>query len=358
MSKKTIQLNTVNLSGGTTKGCNCNGGVAPIINKDTNTWLVWDNEKGMYVDTGVVAGVGTEDFYASTYWVFNEIASGKKIIAKALTDRRYPTNNDESFADMAQKITDMSYGLGIFEKIGYTENNNDVAEKVNYSYELAKGWKNDGSTAQMFSGNKRLTYLPVIDTSNVTSMSSMFKGCSALTTIPLLDMGKVTSVISMFENCSALTTIPLLDTSNVTSMDSTFRSCSALITIPLLDTSNVASLYSAFAYCSALTTIPLLDMGKVTNMSASFTNCLVLGFLKITNLGKSTLVTYDFSGVTAWGVGGEENRQSLIDSLITYSHDRASNGMATATIKLSTNTKALLTDEEIAQITAKGFTIV
>jgi hypothetical protein len=31
--------------------------------------------------------------------------------------------------------------------------------------------------------------------------------------------------------------------------------------------------------------------------------------------------------------------------------------MATATIQLHANTKALLTEEEIAQITSKGFTI-
>lgn len=91
-----------------------------------------------------------------------------------------------------------------------------------------------------------------------------------------------------------------------------------------------------------------------------FYNCGRLRFILIKNLGKSTLATYDFSGATNWGVATTDipdARQSLIDSLITYSHDRASNGMATVTIKLSANTKALLTEEEIAQITANGFTI-
>ena len=92
-------------------------------------------------------------------------------------------------------------------------------------------------------------------------------------------------------------------------------------------------------------------------MGSPFQNCSSLVFALIKNIGKSTLTAYDFGGASVWGIGDEENRQSLIDSLITYSHDRASNGMATATIKLSANTKALLTEEEIAQITAKGFTI-
>lgn len=88
-----------------------------------------------------------------------------------------------------------------------------------------------------------------------------------------------------------------------------------------------------------------------------FSSCYKLTFILIKNIGKSTLTTFDFSDASNWGTDGDENRQSLIDSLITYSYDRATNGMGAATIKLSTNTKALLTEDEIAQITAKGFTI-
>ena len=50
-------------------------------------------------------------------------------------------------------------------------------------------------------------------------------------------------------------------------------------------------------------------------------------------------------------------KQSVIDSLITYSFDRATNGYSTCTVTLSSKTKGLLTEDEIAQITAKGFTI-
>ena len=50
-------------------------------------------------------------------------------------------------------------------------------------------------------------------------------------------------------------------------------------------------------------------------------------------------------------------RQSLIDTLITYSYDRATAGYSTCTINLYADTKALLTQDEIAQITAKGYTL-
>ena len=50
-------------------------------------------------------------------------------------------------------------------------------------------------------------------------------------------------------------------------------------------------------------------------------------------------------------------RQSVIDTLITYSYDRATAGYSTCTVTLHADTKALLTEDEIAQITAKGYTI-
>lgn len=64
-----------------------------------------------------------------------------------------------------------------------------------------------------------------------------------------------------------------------------------------------------------------------------------------------------------WGIEDETiplsagARQSLVDTFITYSYDRATAGYSTCTVELSANTKALLIEDEIAQITAKGYTI-
>ena len=41
-----------------------------------------------------------------------------------------------------------------------------------------------------------------------------------------------------------------------------------------------------------------------------------------------------FIGVTSWGAGSEENRQSLVDSLLTYSFDRAAAGYAPLAFQL------------------------
>ena len=223
-----------------------------------------------------------------------------------------------------------------WSQIGYTPENTVLQQQfeddIAYSKSLAETFTPSKATSH-FKNQKRLKFVPMVDTSNVTNISEMFYNCYSLTTIPQLDTSNVKSMNSMFSGCNALTTIPQLDTSNVTNMGSMFSNCTALTAIPQLDTSNVK------------------------NMGSMFTNCTKLTFILIKNIGKSTLATFDFSSAFNWGTDGDENRQSLIDSLITYSYDRATNGMASATIKLSTTTKALLTEGEIAQITAKGFTI-
>lgn len=329
-------------------------GVAPIINPDTNTWLVWDNEQGVYVDTGVVAGVGTEDFYASTYWVFNEMASGKKVIAKALTDRRYPTSNDESFVDMAEKITNMSYEEGWFAKIGYTdENNGGIKEAIDYSYELAKGWNPDGGTEGIFKSNSILIFAPYVDLSNYLNCQGLFAGCSNLVT-SVIAPKIATNIARMYENDSKLQTVTILEQNTPADATATFSNCSSLRKVK--GDLKVTVFYQTFYSCSSLTQLDSIDIANVTKVQSPFGSPKLVR-VTIKGIGNSTLTTYDFSGASVWGTGGEENRQSLIDSLITYSYDRASNGMATVTIELSANTKALLTEEEIAQITNKGFTI-
>ena len=127
--------------------------------------------------------------------------------------------------------------------------------------------------------------------------------------------------------------------------------------LPLIDTSNVTSMNGMFAGCTSLTRIASIDMSSVEDTEDIFSFCDALVFALIKNIGKSSATTFYFGGAKKWGTGSNENRQSLIDSLITYSYDRASNGLPSATIELSSTTKALLTEAEIAQITAKGFTI-
>lgn len=270
---------------------------------------------------------------------------------------------------------------------------------------------------EMFSGCIRLQQIPEIDTSKGTNFRYMFYKCYNITSLPQLDISSGTDFMFMFSECSALESIPelnapngtnfsnmfyscsslksasLLNTSSGTNFNRMFFSCSSLNSIILQNTSSGTNFSQMFYNCSSLTSIPQLDTSNGTDLSSMFYGCKKLN--KITGISLKSLntninYTYfnyyteapsirfalfkdfgtgssctsaDFSYWTNWGVEDETvplsagARQSLVDTLITYSYDRATAGYSACTINLSTNTKALLTQDEIAQITAKGYTL-
>lgn len=82
-------------------------------------------------------------------------------------------------------------------------------------------------------------------------------------------------------------------------------------------------------------------------------------YMPLTNIGKAqAAATLDLRNKN-WGddtiVAGA--RQTLVDSLLTYSYDRVAAGYGTTTLRLSPQAFARLTAEEVAAITAKGYTI-
>ena len=95
------------------------------------------------------------------------------------------------------------------------------------------------------------------------------------------------------------------------------------------------------------------DMNGMFNGASKTYNILIykLGMKQSCAINSATF------GISAWGQGSAKARQSLVDSLLTYSFDRAAAGYAALTIKLPAASLALLTNAEKAAITAKGFTL-
>lgn len=247
------------------------------------------------------------------------------------------------------------------------------------------------SMNNLFSDCKSLTTVPAFDTSNVSGMISIFSGCTSLQTVPLFDTSKVYNMQGLFQDCSSLTEVPAFDTSNATQMANMFSGCKSLQTIPAFNTSKSENFSNMFYGCASITTIPELDTSNSNYMSSMFQGCSKLTTIEgisfksytastmsgsylvgwnsndsirkavFKDIGYNSNTTkFEFNYITNWGVNTDEipdARQSLIDSLITYSFDRATAGYPTCTIRLSSTTKALLTEDEIAQITSKGFTI-
>lgn len=107
------------------------------------------------------------------------------------------------------------------------------------------------------------------DTSNVMNMRFMFYQANNLTKIPQLDTSKATDMSYMLYECYSLTSIPQLDTSSVTNMGDMFNGCSSLTSIPELNASNVNNFSSMFNSCTSLNSIGLYGFTRSISISST-----------------------------------------------------------------------------------------
>lgn len=258
------------------------------------------------------------------------------------------------------------------------------------------GVKLTGSLYSAFADSP-IQHLDLSGLGNITdNMYGAFWNCKALSTITTNNnFGKgVTNMYYLFSNCSNLTSPITLDVSSCTNMYYAFNTCNKIPYIKITgDPSNIKETTGIFSNCTNLTYLsvpedfPLIgsyghlggiivpkiygsfDYSKCTNYGSNyyywvcyFTQNNHTRYMVIKNLGyykSGSYLNMEYSRV--WGIANDEvpdAKQSLIDSLITYSYDRASAGYSTMTMKLYADVKALLTEDEIAQITAKGYTLV
>ena len=251
--------------------------------------------------------------------------------------------------------------------------------------------RNQSSTSNMFNGCQSLTSIPLLDTSNVTVMSQMFEGCSSLTSIPLLDTSKVFAFFSMFYGCSSLTSIPQLDTSNVENMYRMFYGCSSLTSVPPLDFSLVAggNAENLFGSCACLEEISDLNLSKVVNLGSNSSSyswlygCRKLEKIGVIDcdsinnvrymIGDSTMSALtDLGGFRNLGkattVSNTDGNYFLyyapnltyesVMNVLNLLYDRASAGLSVLTLKLHPNHLAMLSEDDIAVATNKGWTLV
>ena len=113
--------------------------------------------------------------------------------------------------------------------IGYNGEPKSLLEMLVHSKEIYDNWDNTIiDLKSKVSGDKKLVWFPLVDTSNVTNMNYMFYKCASLKEVPQLNTSNVTNMSYMFFNCTSLTEIPQFDTSNVINMSEMFSSCNNL----------------------------------------------------------------------------------------------------------------------------------
>ena len=236
--------------------------------------------------------------------------------------------------------------------------------------------------------NCALSSVNLFDTSNVTYMSCMFNNCTNLLDVPAFDTSKVTTMNRMFQNCEVLSTIPLLDTSSVTNMYRMFYDCIKLSSVPALDMSNVTSIDSMFGNCTSLKSIPDLNISKVTSFGGSSSGSWLANLRNIESIG---VLDCDSISNVNYGLGGyrqtylkhlggfrnlgkastvsNTNTNYFLDmapnltyesvmNVINLLYDRAAAGLSVLTLKLHPNHLAMLSEDDIAIATNKGWTLV
>lgn len=149
---------------------------------------------------------------------------------------------------------------------------------------------------------------------------------------------------------------------NITDFSNCISETPNLVSIDELYCAGATSMVGIVNNCPKLHTIKSMYWGKISNSSSVFNTNNIIRHLTIKNIGDNLVNgtgvgQYNFSNLTMWGQDNEDcpnARQSLIDSLITYSKDLAGSSVP---IVLSSNTYSLLTSDELSQIRAKGYSV-
>lgn len=197
------------------------------------------------------------------------------------------------------------------------------------------------------------------DTSKMKYIS-LFKGCKSITELHGIETWDTSSVVSLagfFWGCNLNKTPNLSkwNTENVTNLDDFLGGNSVTdIDLSSWNVSNVTSIMGFLSNMSSLQNVNLLgwNLCKVEKISMFDWNTNI----KTLKLGErffsSPYITeVSFKLLDKW------TNDSVKLSLVTNLYDRKANGLPDLTLVLHANTKKVLTEDDIATMTAKGYII-
>ncbi|MDY4475909.1 BspA family leucine-rich repeat surface protein, partial [Mitsuokella sp.] len=252
--------------------------------------------------------------------------------------------------------------------------------------QLQFGGREDGPDIPLLWGDfSHLTSAIILSYRQYGAEQGLFYGCNKISSLDLntLDISKNVTLEGVFSDCSSLQNLSIegWDVSKVTNMSGMFVSCSSLqnLSIEGWDVSKVTNMDFMFAGCSSLQSLSIggWDVSKVENMNNIFFGCSSLQSLDLSGWNLEScenidyLGQYDFGPKTLkLGTGFFKcpatkaslrfttwTDASVRESLVVNSYDRKANGLPDFTITLHANTKKVLTEDDIAAMTAKGYII-
>lgn len=315
----------------------------------SNAWqLTWDN--GNISDHFKSGGSYARAFYHLDYPQINNTIPPNKYKFVYRPNHSITTGD----FDYIISCTDKSYPR--FENIEYNAKGTNL--QYLYTQSLPNNYTPVGSITINAENCNQISYLFGSTSSNKYSTDDL--------EMYINTSDKLTSLSSLYCYTGNIT---ISNTSKVTNFQNAFAG-STSPELKEIDTSSGTNLgsiiYNTSAYLIKIAGLSLKSLNITISYSyfAGWSTMSNLRYALLKDFGTGSKCTKaDFTYWPKWGIEDETvplstgARQSLVDTFITYSYDRATAGYSTCTITLHANTKALLTQDEIAQMTAKGYTL-
>lgn len=165
-------------------------------------------------------------------------------------------------------------------------------------------------------------------------------------TTPIIDCSNVTSIKYMCDSCPNLTSVNLTNTQNIVYYNYAFSNNPKLIEGPEIDTSGCQQFNGAYLNDKNLKSIHLIDGSNIKSFSSAFSNCPNLVDIRFVKGSIHVSIAFYQSSMLS-----AESVQSIIDGLADLT------GQKSQTLSLHALVKEKLTDEQIAQITSKNWTL-
>lgn len=201
-----------------------------------------------------------------------------------LDNTEYTEANDD-LDDILEGSTPITIYPPDWSEIGYSNAPQNILDDFTYSKNIYNNW-DSSSTSFSFVNNTDIIYMPLVDTSNVTSMNSTFRGCSNLSFVDSLNTSNVTTMSQTFQDCKLIKRIPLFNTEKVTTMYQLFSGCTNLKNVPQFDTKALnayGSFTNMFKSCTKLTEDSLNNIMAMCKNATNYPGPKTLSYIGLTS---------------------------------------------------------------------------
>lgn len=287
----------------------------------------------------------------------------KEAIKTAITNKGVTVEDADTFRSYAEKIDSIVGGASIdtyietsFESSEKYIGTKAIKELPDFTY-TGTSANTKLNTERFFNGLRGLKIMPKIDfgTNRPSSFNYFFYDCQSLEDISNLlelDTTDVATCNYMFYNCFALTNIPEFDTGKSTTFNYFLYADNAssrynLQSIAKLNFESVINVANMFYTSTTDAYANLTDLGGFENLGKAFTSTRSNYSNYTLNIKQLTKLTYD-------------SLMNIINNLydLNLTYDVANGGtLYTQKIVLHADCLGLLSDDEIAIATAKGWTV-